>query len=147
MNMKSTELRSELKRQIDRDSRFTPLMLIMTTIALPIVEGILVNIWTSASMSGPAGPCLVVVGLFHLVTGGLLIWNEFKMKSPLCVLADAAELADSNCSTQRELDRRVLCYRMFRDSIETMNQQVCSLQGTPEAFEKTLRPVLKRFLD
>lgn len=147
MNGKMMEIRTELKRQIDRDSRLTPLLLVMTTIALPLIEGILVNIWTSANLAGPAGPCLLVVVLFHLAIGGLLIWHEFKSKSPLRILSDAAELSETHCTTQRELDRRVLCYRMFRDSIETVNNQVCSLQDSPQPFDRMLRPVLKRFLD
>ena len=128
MESKSRALRSELKRQIERDSRFTPWLLIVVTIVFPVLEAVLVNVWTAAELRGPAGLCLAVVGVLDLLIGGLLIWNEFQSKSPLRVLADAAELADSNCSTQRELDRRVQFYRMFRDAVETMNNQVCSIQ-------------------
>jgi hypothetical protein len=147
MESKSDQLRAQLKGQIDRETRFTPWMLILASVVLPILEAILVNLWTGAKLTGPAGPCLAVIGIFHLVIGGMLIWNEFRSKSPLRVLADAADLADANCSTQLELDRRVQTYRMFRDAIEEMNAQVCSIQTTGEAFEVTLRPVIKRFLN
>jgi hypothetical protein len=147
MENKSNQLRTELKREIDRDSRFGPWMQILVTIVLPIVEGILVNIWTGAQMKGPAGPCLLVIAIFHLIVGGLVIWNGFRAKSPLRVLADAADLADTNCSTQRELDRRVQTYRMFVDAIEEMNAQVCSIQTTGESFDVKLRPIIRRFLN
>jgi hypothetical protein len=147
MASKSEQLRSELKAQIDRDTRFTPWMVVFASIVFPIVESILVNIWTAARLSGPAGPCLLVIGAFHLIIGGFLIWNEFKSKSPIRLLADAADLAEKNCGTQRELDRRVQTYRVFRDAIEEMNAQVCSIQVTDPGFDVTLRPVVKRFLN
>lgn len=147
METTSSQMRTELKRQIDRDSRFSPWMLILGTIVLPILEAILVNLWTGANMKGPAGPCLGVIALFHLIIGGLLIWNEINSKNPLRVLADAADLADTNCSTERELNRRVQTYRMFRDAIEEMNAQVCAVQDTGQGFDQTLRPIIKRFLN
>jgi hypothetical protein len=122
-------------------------MLILVSVVLPILEGILVNVWTDAQMTGPAGPCLSVIGVFHLIVGALLIWNEFTSKSPLRILADAADVAESSCTMQRELDRRVQAYRMFRDAIEEMNAQVCSMQSQDEQFDVVLRPVIKRFLN
>ena len=144
---KSRCLRVELKNQIDRDHRFAPWIMILMTCLLPVLEGVLVNVWTTAQLAGPAGPCLLVIVIFHIVLATLLIWNEFRSKSSLRILADAADLADVSCATQRELDRRVLLYRMFRESIEAMNKKVCSLYGDPDPFDKALRPVLKGFLE
>lgn len=147
MQSKPSDLRAELKQQIDRETVFKPWMMILVTIVLPIIEAILVNQWTSTQTKETPGICLVVVALLHLLIGSLLIWNEFQAKSPLRVLAEAADLADTNCSTQRELDRRVQTYKMFRDAIEEMNAQVCTIQSNGQPFDPALRQIIKRFLD
>ncbi len=144
---KSAELRAELKGQIDQDHPFRPWILVFTTIVFPLFEAVLVNMWTSAGLRGTAGPSLIVVGILHLVLGSIVIYQEFKLKSPLRVLADAADLADAHASVERELDRRVKTYRMFRDAIEEMNAQVCSVQNTGATYDAALRPIIKRFLD
>jgi len=43
MKSNSKHLRTDLRSQIDRDSRFTPWMLVLVSIVLPILEGILLR--------------------------------------------------------------------------------------------------------
>ena len=134
-------------------------------LGLPILEGVLIGIWTSAPAGTgcPAGWALLVVAIFHLAIGTLVLAGQGT--TPQTALAKAIELEECFETQKSELQRREIAYRLVREAFDLLNLQTCSIEeeaynhidstraGSGRdpwclgGFCQGLMPVLKPFID
>ena len=120
---------------------------LLATVGLPILEGVLINLWTAGTSSVPL-ICLIVIGIFHLALAALLLANQS--------VGDAGALLRLHESEERirtlegEFQRRNAAYRVICKATKAINRQTCFFGGEEHwcqgGFQKELMPVVTPFL-
>jgi uncharacterized protein (DUF433 family) len=116
-----------LKRRLFWSAAARFLVALAVSVALPIMEGLLINLYTSA----PEGTkplfwkFLMVIALIHLGMAIILLISEFN--PPEVKLASAAEAQENADKTTAELRRRESVYRMVRECVTALTRKTCDL--------------------
>jgi hypothetical protein len=139
-----------IKSLVDDARRKTLFILVVVTLGLPIAEGVLTEIWSSAPVDAKAVPgwTLAVVAVIHIVLGIFLIWDQLTMQ-PHAVLAKAFEAQELASSQQAELKRRKTTYSLVRSAFDRLNLETCNIEYDPGSdawclggFQGGLEPIL-----
>lgn len=151
----SNKFWNPVKEQLVRAQNRTIAIMAFVIYFLPILEGVLVEAWSSSpdGSGWTPGLCLAVIAVIHVYLGILLILEEVK-SSPQRILAEAYDVADRGERVNRELERREIAYKLVREAFERLSAQTCRIEYDPEAeawcrggFHSNLLPVLQPFID
>lgn len=153
-----------LRKSLEFAKRRSWWELAVVMLGLPILEGILTEIWASApeGTGAPAGWALLVLAITHVVIGVLVLAGQSA--APQSVIADAVELEEGFEKQSSELKRREITYRLVRKAFDRLTLQTCTIEekaldhtlhghGTSETpwclggFCQGFMPVLKPFMD
>ena len=140
-----------LKKRLFWSAAARFLVALAVSVALPIMEGLLINLYTSAPES--AKPLfwkfLIVIALIHLGLAIILLISEFN--PPEVKLAKAVEVQEKADKAATELRRREQVYRMVRECVKVLTRKTCDLprEAPPrqddwcqQGFESGLRPIV-----
>jgi hypothetical protein len=135
-----------LKKAIGWGSRRIFVESLTVAFCFPLVEAVLVNVWTGNQdpAAGIARNVLFAVAFLHLVLGGLLLADQ--RNSDMSALADAAETQEKLDEMTCELDRRTKAYGMVVSAVDEFNRRTCDIQPwCHDGFESGLKQIISHF--
>src|SRR3989304_2000821 len=136
--------RNDLRKRVNSSRWFHTALLLSGTIFLPIVNGILINMYTAGTYQGSGYVLLVSVGI-QLAVSVILIIHERQIREPSVILMDAEDKCRDLLKIKHELTRRDEAYRMVRSAFDALNKQVCDMLGSPMPFSDGLSPIVEKF--
>lgn len=119
-------------------------MLLSGTIFLPVVTGILINMYTDGTYLG-SGYVLLVCLLMQLSVGAILINRERQVREPTVVLMEAEDKCRELLDVKKEMVRRDEGYRMVRSAFDALNSQFCNMGENESTFWEGLCPIVGEF--
>jgi hypothetical protein len=158
MSLKENEFFASLVRRLYCVVALRVILILVTTAVLPIAEGVLTNMWSSAAKAdkGTIWTVLLTVAAIHLLLAAILLIGE--LIGPEVKLARAAEVQEESKALRGELRRREEAYRMVRECLTMLTRITCDLPVVAEkktpvthperdtwcqaGFETGLRPVV-----
>jgi hypothetical protein len=125
--LKFNEYWIALKRRLFWSAAARFLVALAVSVALPIMEGLLINQYTAAPDANKPlfWKFLMVIALIHLGMAIILLIGEFH--PPEVKLARAAEAQENADKTTAELRRRESVYRMVRECVTALTRKTCDL--------------------
>ena len=133
--------RTELRKILVSSQWFQTLLLLFGTVLLPILNAVLINLYTAGNCRG-SGYSLLVGVVFQVGVAAILVVREHQMRDPAAVLLEAEDKCRELAASEQELARRKEAYRMVRSAFDALNQQSCHLQTTACSFADGLRPII-----
>jgi hypothetical protein len=142
--MKSDCFRSDLRKRLNSSRWFHAVLLLAGTIFLPVVTGILINMYTGGRYPG-SGYVLLLCVAMQLALSAILIVREHQIREPAIILMEAEDVCRDLVAARRELVRRDEAYRMVRSAFDALNKQVCEMFVSFSDFSVGLRPIFEKF--
>lgn len=142
--MRGECFRDELRERVKSSRWFHAALLLSGTVFLPILTGIMINMYTAGTYPG-SGYVLLFCAALQLVVGTLLIVREHQIREPAVILMEAEDKCRDLIECKRELARRDEAYRMVRSAFDALNKQYCDMRQSTCPFSEGLRPIIEKF--